>query len=152
MRPQRSPRAATQNAQRGVSGIMVLAILVLLGGLSAYAVGLVTSVHSGYAAELSHARATQAAEAGLDWGRYRVSVPAVANCAAAQNLTLPSTLAPYRVTVRCTASALLTEGGVPLRVYRITATACNLPAAGACPNATASADYVERLLSAQVVR
>ena len=60
---------------------------MLPGALSAYAVGLVTSVHSGYATELSHARATQAAEAGLDWGSCRITNGAAASCVAIQTLT-----------------------------------------------------------------
>ena len=143
---------AAQRDQRGLSAVMILAVLVMLGTLSAYAVGLVTSVHNGHATELSHARATQAAEAGLDWGRFRISAGAGPSCVASQTLTLASTLAPYRVTVRCTLSVATTEGGPPLSVYRVSASACNVPAGGNCPNATASADYVERVLSSIVER
>jgi len=129
---------------RGLSGLLVIAVLVMLGGLTTYAVGLVTSVHSGYARELSAARAQQAALAGLDWGRFRISNGAAAICSAAQNLTpLPGTLQPYTVTVRCTASGPYTETATLVRIYSISATACNLPAGGNCPNAAASADYVE---------
>lgn len=139
--------------QRGVSGVMVIAVLVLLGGLSVYAVGLVTSVHDGTTRELAYARATLAAEAGLDWGRWRVRAAAAPLCAPAQTLTtLPGTLAPYAVTVRCTASGPFTEGAATVRVYRIDASACNLPAAGTCPNATASADYVQAGASALIER
>ena len=150
-RGHRTPHGG-QRDQRGLSAVMILAVLVMLGALSAYAVGLVTSVHNGYATELSHARATQAAEAGLDWGRFRITTGAGPSCVASQTLTLASTLAPYRVTVRCTLSVATTEGGPPLNMYRISASACNVPAGGNCPNAAASADYVERVLSTIVER
>ena len=54
--------------------------------------------------------------------------------------------------VRCTLSVATTEGGPPLNVYRVSASACNVPASGNCPNAAASADYVERVLSTIVER
>ncbi len=139
--------------QRGVSGVMVIAVLVLLGGLSTFAVGLVTSVQGGYARELSYARATLAAEAGLDWGRWRITATAAPLCGAAQTITtLPGALRPYAVTVRCSASGPYTEGAATVRIYRIDATACNLPAAGSCPSAAASADYVQANASARVER
>jgi MSHA biogenesis protein MshP len=144
---------ASRSGQRGFSGVLVIVVLVLLGGISTYAVGLVTSVHSAYARELSHARATQAAEAGLDWGRYRISAGAAATCTAAQSInTLPGTLQPYTVTVRCTASAVLSESGAALRAYRISATGCSQPLAGACPNVIGGTDYVERTVSTVVIR
>lgn len=134
--------------QRGFSGVMIIAVLVMVGAVVPFAVGLVTSVHDGHARALSHARATQATEAGLDWGRYRVHNGAAATCTALQSInTLPGTLQPYTVSVRCTQSASVTESGVTVTAYRIVATACNQPLAGACPNlATGAADYVERTL------
>lgn len=143
---------ACRHGQHGVSAVMILAVLVMLSALSVYAVGLVSSVHNGYATELSHARATQAAEAGLDWGRFRITTGGAASCVASQTLTLAATLAPYRVTVRCTLSVATAEGGPPLSVYRVSASACNMPAGGNCRNAAASADYVERVLSGIVER
>lgn len=142
-----------QRRQRGVSGIMVIAVLVLLSGLSVYAVGLVTSVQDSMARELSHARARLAAEAGLDWGRWRISAGAAALCTASQSLnTLPATLQPYTVTVRCTASGPYTEGATTVRRFRIDSVACNLPAGGACPAANVGADYVQASASALAER
>ncbi|MDP1901106.1 MAG: agglutinin biogenesis protein MshP [Rubrivivax sp.] len=139
--------------QRGFSGVMVIAVLVLLGGLSAYAVGLVTSALGGYASEISFARATRAAQAGLDWGRWRVTAAVAPLCTPTQTLAnLPGTLQPYAVTVRCSASGPYTEGAGTLRVYRIDAVACNLPAGGPCPSAANSADYVQASMTAQVER
>jgi MSHA biogenesis protein MshP len=147
------PHRRSRSHQRGLSGLLVLAVLVLLASVSAYAVGLVTSVHSGYARELSHSRASQAAQAGLDWGRYRVLAGAAPLCTAAQNITtLPGTLQPYTVTVRCTTTGPYTETGAPVRAYRLLATACNQPLAGQCPNAAAGADYVENTVSTLLTR
>jgi MSHA biogenesis protein MshP len=126
---------------------------VLLGGLTTYAVGLVTSAHSGYARELAASRADQAAQAGLDWGQYRVRALPAPTCTAVQSITtLPGALQPYTVTVRCVATGPYTEGAATPRAYRLTATACNRPLAGACPNTVASADYVERTLTTLIVR
>jgi MSHA biogenesis protein MshP len=145
--------ACGARGQRGFSAVMVIALLVLLGGLSVYAVGLVTSVLGGHARELSYARAALAAQAGLDWGRWRISAGAAPLCAAVQTLSaLPGSLRPYAVTVRCSASGPYTEGAATLRVYRIDASACNLPALGPCPSASTSADYVQASLTAQVER
>jgi MSHA biogenesis protein MshP len=127
--------------------MLVIVVLVLLAGLSTYTVGLMTSVHSDFAAEVNHARATRAAEAGLDWARYRLVQQGALCPPASQNVALPGTLATYTVTVTCAAAGV--EGGAGPTVYRLTATACNVPLGGSCPNtAAASANYVERQVSA----
>jgi MSHA biogenesis protein MshP len=135
-------------SQRGFSALLVLAVLVMVGAVVPFAVGLVTAVHDGHARALSHARATQAAEAGLDWGRYHIS--SGAPCAPLQSInTLPGTLRPYTVSVRCTQpTPAVSDMGTTLTAYRIVATACNQPLAGSCPNtASTAADYVERSVS-----
>jgi len=147
---QRAPRRRC----RGVSGVLIIAVLVMLGSLTTFAVGLVTSVHSGYARELSASRAQQAALAGLDWARFRIAnggAPLI--CPVTQTLTtLPGTLQPYAVTV-CWVLNSYPEAGLTVQLYRITATACNLPAGGNCPNlATPSADYVQFTATAVVER
>jgi len=139
--------------QRGVSGVLVIAVLVVLSAIGTFAVGLVSSVHDGQARALSHTRAVQAAQAGLDWGRWRISSGGAATCSAPQTLTtLPGTLQPYVVTVRCTASGPHAEGAATVSVYRIDATACNRSGAGTCPAAAPSADYVQASASALVER
>ncbi len=144
---------AKARSQRGLSALLVIAVLVLLGSVTAYAVRLVTTAQAGAARETAHARVVAAARAGLDWGRFRVQVPAVPQCTAAQSIgTLPGALAPYTVTVRCTAGAALQESGATVRAYRLSATACNRPAGGQCPNAAGGADYVEYGASLGVVR
>jgi MSHA biogenesis protein MshP len=140
-------------SQRGLSSLMVIAVLVVLGTVSAFAVNLVVSAHAGSAREVSHARAGMAARAGLDWGRFRVQALAVPLCAGTQSIAaLPGTLAPYTVTVRCSVAAPVQEAGSAVRAYRLSATACNLPAGAACPNAAGGAGYVERTVGVLVVR
>lgn len=141
-------RGCIQRRQAGMSGVLVMAALVLLGSLSAYGVSLVTSVHTSFAQELSVARAAQAAEAGLEWARFQITRPPTPQCAASQTLTLPATLANYRVTVRCTATGSHTEGAATVRTYLLTATGCN---AAACPGGV-NADYVERQVQGWALR
>lgn len=128
--------------------MLVMAALVLMGTLSAYGVSLVSSVHTAFAQELSVARAAQAAEAGLEWARYRITQTPAAICPASQTLVLPASLAGYRATVNCSLTGSHTEGAATVRTYRITATGCN---AAACPGAVNS-DYVQRQLVGWVQR
>lgn len=144
MNRRRFPHAA----QRGASSLLMIAVLVTLGTLAVHASGLVTAALGSDARALAETRAAEAAATGLEWGRQRVLVPAVPLCTAVQTLNnLPGTLQPYTVTVRCTAGPLNLDGGLPVRRYQVSASACNVPLAGACPNgATNSADYVQRTL------
>lgn len=137
-----------RRAQAGVSGMLVMAALVLMGLLSAYGVSLVTSVHTAFAQELSVARAAQAAEAGLEWARFRITRTPLTICPATQTLALPATLSGYRATVTCTLTGTHTEGAATLRTYLVTSTGCN---AAACPGAV-NGDYVQRQVSAWVQR
>jgi hypothetical protein len=51
-----------------------------MDGMSAYGVSLMTSVHSSFTQELSVAHATQAAEAGMEWARLRITRNLVPTC------------------------------------------------------------------------
>jgi len=132
--------------RRGMSSILMLALIVTLGTLAVHAAGLVSAASGDGTRALAQQRAAAAAQAGLEWGRLRASAMPAPLCAPLQNITtLPGTLQPYTVSVRCTAGPVLSDGGTPLRRYEVQATACNLPAGGACPNAgTTSPDYVQR--------
>lgn len=144
----RAIRLPCRAGQRGVSGVLVIAALVLLGSLSAFGVSLVGGIHSSLAQEISLARADQAAQAGLEWARFQITRTPVAVCPALQTLVLPATLANHRATVRCTLSGTHTEAAATRRTYRVTVTACN---AALCPG-VANGDYVERQLVAWVIR
>lgn len=146
-------RAASHRRQRGASSLVVVALVVILGGLTAHAVGLVTAQADSGTRALAHARATQAAEAGLDWARFRLLAVPAPVCTAAQTITtLPGSLQPYAVTVRCTAGPVVNEAGIAVRQWRVQASACSQPVGGQCPNAAPGADYVERTLDTLVVR
>ena len=132
--------------RRGVSSLLVLALLVMLSTLAVQATALITGVLGDDSRAVAEARAGEAAAAGLEWGRQRVAVPAVPVCTPVQTLTtLPGTLQPFAVTVRCTPGPVIVDGAASVRRYQLVAVACNLPAGGACPNAAAnSPDYVQR--------
>lgn len=138
-----------QRPVRGMSSLLMLAILVTLAGLSVHAVGLVTTALGDHSRAIAEARAAEAADAGIEWARERALRAPVALCTALQNLVaLPGTLQPYTVTVRCTVGAPVLDGAASRRRFLLSATACNLPAAGVCPNgATAAAGYVQRSAS-----
>jgi MSHA biogenesis protein MshP len=61
-------------------------------------------------------------------------------------------MATFTVSMTCLARGPYTEGAATLRRYFLTATACNQPAGGTCPNPAPGADYVERQVSAEVER
>ena len=137
-------RSTRRTRERGFSAVLILAIVVLMGGMLAYAVTLAGSMHASLAQEVAQTRAAQAAQAGLEWGRYRIRAGAAASCVAATTLAMPLSSGPMSVTVRCTATGVHTEGAATVRTYSLSANACSAPVAGACPNAATPGDYVER--------
>jgi MSHA biogenesis protein MshP len=139
-----SPRAA----QRGFSVMLMLGIIVLMGGMLAYAVSFTSGMNHSVAQEAGGLRVTQAANAGLEWARYRVRIPAVPSCVAITNLTIPLSSGAGPVTVRCTATGPYPEGvGPTVTTYQLSATACSPAAAGTCPNAAGAPNYVERTVT-----
>ncbi len=133
--------------QQGLSVVLMLALIVLLGGMLVYTVSVSSSMHAGAAREIGATRAAQAAQAGLEWGRFRIRMGAAANCAVLTNLNLPLASGAHPVTVRCTLTGAHTEGATTVRTYQLSATACRPAAAGACPNAATTSDYVEAVAS-----
>ena len=139
-----SPRAA----QRGFSVMLMLGIIVLMGGMLAYAVSFTSGMNHSVAQEAGVLRVTQAANAGLEWARYRVRFSAGGPCwAAATNLTIPLSSGAVPVTVRCRASTPYTEGAATVTTYQLSATACSPAAGGACPNLAGAVNYVERTVT-----
>lgn len=139
--------------QRGLSLIAAIFLIVVMAALAGFAASVYRVQQSGAALDLEGSRVLQAAQAGIDWGAYQVLMLAAPGCAAATNLAFPAATSLVRLaaTVGCTSSAH-TEGGNPVNIYRLTVTACNQPAAGACPNPAPGPDYVERQLVATVER
>jgi MSHA biogenesis protein MshP len=143
------------NRVRVCGGFTMMSMLFILVALAALGVALASlsqRQHMGSAGELAAAKAYQAAFAGLEWGSHQIlragGQPA---CFATRSIALPDQLAGYTVTVTCTRSpgaGTVADDGQSHAFYTLLATACNLPAVGACPNAgTTEITYVERQLS-----
>lgn len=152
--PERCARRARPHA--GFTLVSVVFVLVVLALLGSALASVSLRQQLGSAAELEHARALQAARAGLEWAAFQVlrnpAPPAAAPaCFGATNLT-PGGLDAFTVSVACTRTDG-TDGATSLAFYRLVATACNAPSAGACPaTGTPSATYVERQLAWTVAR
>ena len=143
---------SSSRAAMGFTLMSMLFILVALAALGAALASLSQRQHLGSAGELAAAKAYQAAYAGLEWGSHQVlraaGQPA---CFATRSFALPDHLSGFTVTVTCTrtpGSGTTTDGEDALVFYTLQATACNLPAAGACPNgSTTEPTYAERQLT-----
>jgi MSHA biogenesis protein MshP len=154
---------------RGFAIVSAIFILVVLGALGAFIVSVSTNQHVGSALDIQGVRAYHAARAGIEWGIYRVRSTAAYNfsygpgpgpvgtaspntraCPASPTSFVPAapTLGGFTITVTCL--ALLDPSGGPT-TYTIVSTACNRPAAGACPNITnPGTDYIERRLEVEL--
>lgn len=161
MTRQLSPIRRTQ--ARGFAIVSAIFILVVLAALGAFVVNISTNQQIGSVLDVQGVRTYQAAKVGIEWGLYRIQATSAYNfsygtpvvavgsanpnlraCPAATTSFTPSapTLSGFTVTVTCTATPGTNNGPT---VYTLTSTACNQPAAGACPNtAPNSSHYVER--------
>ncbi|HEY7658925.1 MAG TPA: agglutinin biogenesis protein MshP [Burkholderiales bacterium] len=139
-----------------MTGVFLMVVLALLG---AYMLSVTGMQQSGSQLDVQGARAYQAARAGMEWGAWQVldpnnaiGTPALPVCPPSPtNLTgFAGSLSPFTVTVTCNAAinAPTTEGNRNVGAYQIIATACNQPAAGACPNLAPATGYVERQIQA----
>ena len=133
--------------QRGFAVVSALFILIALAALGAFIATVSSTQHAGSALDVDGARAYQAARAGIEWG---VSRALGSNCAGTTNV---GTLNGMAITVTCAraASGNATEVGLNA-IYTIVSTSCNQPAAGVCPGAAGSRNYVERRISVVVER
>jgi MSHA biogenesis protein MshP len=104
--------------QRGMSLVVALFIVVVLGLLAAFAVNIGTSQRETANLRLASDRALLAAHAGTEWAGTRALVNNA--CSASTALTLSQgALNGYRVTVTCNATSH-SEGAVNYRIYDIT--------------------------------
>ena len=166
MRPDRNAALAPSFPRRPQKGFAILSaifILVVLASLGAYVMTISSAHHIGSALDVEGSRALQAARAGMDWGiASAVNTPTTfgtgGDCKTglrSVNLTTGAggdfaALSGNTVTVTCSGTSY-TDGANSLYSYALTATACNQPNAGACPNtATPGINYVERRLTVQV--
>lgn len=133
----------------GVAILTAIFLLVVVAGLGVAVVTLTTSQQAGSAQDMLGQRAYQAARGGIEWGLYVARVPVnqvpvgTAVCPPNSSFRLPgATVSDFMVTVTCQANA----GHMLIR-----STACNQPnGAGQCPNAAPGADYVQRVITAQL--
>lgn len=144
------PERATSRRQVGFSLVTGIFLLVILAALGAFLVTVSGLFQVGSALDLQGARAYQAARAGIEWGAFQSLRNGA--CPAPTNLTFAGTgLADFTTTVVCTENSY-TEQSATVIVDQVSATACNQPAAGACPNAAPGSNYVERQISITVSR
>ncbi len=166
MTPHFTPPHARPHGFAIVSAIFILVVLAALG---AFIVSVTTGQQIGSTLDFQGVRAYQAARAGIEWGIYQVQATPAYNfsygagpgpvgtglsndaraCPASPASFTPAapTLATFTVTVTCAATVDPNNGPT---VYSLVATACNQPAAGACPNLApaAGSDYIERRIDA----
>lgn len=103
--------------QRGMSLVVALFIVVVLGLLAAFAVSIGTSQRETATLRLAADRATQAARAGTEWAGTRALVNNA--CAASTVLNLnQGALNGFRVTVTCSATNH-SEGAVNYRMFDV---------------------------------
>ena len=148
----RNRKPETPPRQGGFSIVTAVFLVVVLALLGAFIVSVTGLQQWSHALDVQGVRAYQAARAGVEWAAWQALDPnntvgaALPPCPASPtNLSgLASSLSPFTVTVTCGASTS-TEGNRDVRVYQITATACNQPP---CPNPAPATGYVERRLEA----
>lgn len=153
-------KSAHANPQHGFAIISAIFILVVLSILGAFVLNISSMQQVSSAQDVQGSRAYQAARAGLEWGMYQVNItnagPLGATRAAGTACPADTDLFPiaafpgFTVSVVCKQSTPAAFNGAPA-VYRITATACNQPYAGApgtaCPNINNPNNlYIERQL------
>lgn len=135
-----------QGGQQGFGAIAAIMILVILAALSAAIVSVSTGQQMASAQDVLAARAWQVASAGAEGGLFRALRNAACDTQTWTSADDPS----FRVTTACTFNDFNDGETVPgtprrLRVFQVTATACNGGAAICPDNAAASrAGYVER--------
>jgi len=128
-------------------------LMVILALLAAFIVQVATRQQVAHAADVRGSRAALAAQAGVEWGVYRLLRDN--SCAASNSFNAGGSLAEFTITVACqpagTAGAN-DEGGTAVLVRRVVATACSQPAGGICPNPAPGSNYVEREFASVVLR
>ncbi|MEQ1661509.1 MAG: hypothetical protein ABL877_02310 [Thiobacillus sp.] len=121
--------------QQGFALVAAIVLVVVLAGLAAFSASILSGQSSNQQLERMMRDAELAAQAGLEWGGYRVMRGPAPVCAASTPLLLPpgTSLRPFNVVVTC--------NGVPnadgtVGVYQVAATASF--------GIESSPDYVER--------
>lgn len=134
--------------QRGISLVAAIFLVVVLAFLAVAIVTVTSTQQAAFGLDVQGTRAYQAARSGVEWGLHRqlrsgALCPAASGASSTSSFAMPAstTLSQYTVTVTCTTTVF---GAI--KRYRMRSVACNQPAAGACPNANNSSDYVQRVI------
>jgi MSHA biogenesis protein MshP len=135
---------------RGVSIITAIFLLVILSGLGAAIVTVSTMQQQSSAIDLVGTRAYEAARTGIEYGIYRYTQ--AGGACDSGSMAAPGTLAAMTVTMSCVQTPVKMADGHDLVQIRITATACNQPSGGNCPNPAPGADYVQRVVQVEVAK
>ena len=134
---------------RGFTLVSAIFLLVVIAALGAFAITVSTTQHQTSAMDVQGARAYQAARAGIEWGAFQVlrggAFRAACEAGPANEplSALPGTLSGFAVAVQCEHTSAA-EDDHKVRMYRITSTAVQ--------GAPATANYIERQLSATITR
>lgn len=144
---------------RGFSLVTAIFLLVVLSALGAFMVVFTGLQQKTIQVDVQGVRAYYAARSGINWAMYRALDPdntiapaqnVFPNCPVATIGTMAGTLAPFTVVISCAATSPdPTEGNRTIRVYQITATACNQ---ATCPAVSPAAGYVERSVTVTVAK
>ena len=141
-------------------------LLVILSALGAFILNVSSGQQLGMALDIRGERAWQAANAGMEWVRYRLAKSAADN---PSNPTCPAnttwgasttnvgfagsaTLTDFLATVECQQISATNVQGVATWVFEVRVTACS-PAAGVvlrCPGVPTVGGYAERQLQGLV--
>lgn len=156
MRTRLDRKSLVSGRRRGFALVSAIFLLVVLAGLGAAMLTFSTAQQAESGLDVMGSRAYQAARAGIEWALFQRLNPLVAKpdgstqsyctSGATYSFQLPggTSLSPFTVTVSC----VLTAGPAtpnPITIRTVTATACNQPVAGACPNSNPTiVGYVQR--------
>lgn len=161
-----------QTVARGFLLPAAIFLLVILAALGAFILNISTSQHLGMALDMKGERVWQAANAGMEWARYRLAESNNANyppsgtglgatCPAGTTwgssgyslgFSNSSTLKDSFATVECRQVANTDVQGIPTWVFELRVTACS-PAAVSeprCPGTPTATGYAERQLQGLV--
>lgn len=135
-------------AQRGISAVLLIGMLVLLASITGYTLHFVGGARGTQTLDLAMSRVERAAQTALEWQRYRLlrnaSPAPAALCSTAvagvsSNLVVPFSTGSITTTVNCRQDAsIYTEGAGSLYRYTLTATACAPLVGASCPEVDAN--------------
>ncbi|MFS2135067.1 agglutinin biogenesis protein MshP [Duganella sp. Dugasp56] len=144
----------------GVALVTAIFLLVVLAGLAVAVVSLTASQQNSSVQDVQGQRAYQSAKAGIEWALYTAlqTPTGLGFCAAPVTFSMPTntTLSAFTVTVTCSAAVpgygdqANPANDPTANKRRIISTACNGPSGVACPASSPGAEYVQRVITAQL--